>query len=169
MTHRAHRQILLAPFDGIVTNDLAASRRFVAEVDAAAVYVNASTRFTDGGEFGLGPKSASRPKSCIRGADGALRFDDRKIRCDRQRANPLSAPQGPRRRNHEHRRTHPQRPQTKEISVSVGAVIFAFAVVGVVSALFWTTGLVRGCSTIPTSGSNMKTHPARRHDGPGPV
>ena len=40
--------------DGIVTNDLAASRRFTAEVDSAAVYVNASTRFTDGGEFGLG-------------------------------------------------------------------------------------------------------------------
>jgi glutamate-5-semialdehyde dehydrogenase len=40
--------------DGIVTDSVAASRRFVAEVDAAAVYVNASTRFTDGGEFGLG-------------------------------------------------------------------------------------------------------------------
>jgi glutamate-5-semialdehyde dehydrogenase len=38
----------------IVTNDYAAADRFVAEVDAAAVYVNASTRFTDGGEFGLG-------------------------------------------------------------------------------------------------------------------
>ena len=38
----------------IVTNDLAAARRFTAGVDAAAVYVNASTRFTDGGEFGLG-------------------------------------------------------------------------------------------------------------------
>lgn len=40
--------------DAIVTNDLAASRRFVAEVDSAAVIVNASTRFNDGGEFGLG-------------------------------------------------------------------------------------------------------------------
>lgn len=40
--------------DGIVTDSVAASRRFTAEVDAAAVYVNASTRFTDGGEFGLG-------------------------------------------------------------------------------------------------------------------
>jgi len=34
--------------------DLAAARRFAAEVDAAAVLVNASTRFTDGGEFGFG-------------------------------------------------------------------------------------------------------------------
>ena len=40
--------------EAIVTSDLAAARRFAAEVDAAAVVVNASTRFTDGGEFGFG-------------------------------------------------------------------------------------------------------------------
>ncbi len=40
--------------DAILTDDLAASRAFVAGVDSAAVYVNASTRFTDGAEFGLG-------------------------------------------------------------------------------------------------------------------
>ena len=40
--------------DAIVTNDQGAARRFVAEVDSAAVLVNASTRFTDGGEFGFG-------------------------------------------------------------------------------------------------------------------
>lgn len=38
----------------IVTESYTASRKFTAEVDAAAVYVNASTRFTDGGEFGFG-------------------------------------------------------------------------------------------------------------------
>ena len=40
--------------EAIVTQDYAASQRFVQEVDAACVYVNASTRFTDGFEFGLG-------------------------------------------------------------------------------------------------------------------
>ena len=40
--------------EAIVTEDRAAARRFAREVDAAAVYVNASTRFTDGGEFGFG-------------------------------------------------------------------------------------------------------------------
>ena len=40
--------------DAIVTEDLAAARRFTAAVDAAAVLVNASTRFTDGAEFGFG-------------------------------------------------------------------------------------------------------------------
>ncbi len=40
--------------DAIVTEDQRAARRFVAEVDSAAVLVNASTRFTDGGEFGFG-------------------------------------------------------------------------------------------------------------------
>jgi glutamate-5-semialdehyde dehydrogenase len=40
--------------EAILTNDLAASERFVANVDSAAVMVNASTRFTDGAQFGLG-------------------------------------------------------------------------------------------------------------------
>jgi len=40
--------------EAIVTGSQAAARRFTAEVDSAAVMVNASTRFTDGGEFGFG-------------------------------------------------------------------------------------------------------------------
>jgi glutamate-5-semialdehyde dehydrogenase len=40
--------------DAIVTGSKEAGKRFQREVDSAAVYVNASTRFTDGGEFGLG-------------------------------------------------------------------------------------------------------------------
>jgi len=44
--------------DGILTDDEDQARRFVAEVDSAAIYVNASTRFTDGSEFGLGAEVA---------------------------------------------------------------------------------------------------------------
>ena len=40
--------------DCIVTEDAAAAKKFTEQVDSAAVYVNVSTRFTDGGEFGLG-------------------------------------------------------------------------------------------------------------------
>ena len=40
--------------DCIITNDAAAAEKFIAGIDSAAVYHNVSTRFTDGGEFGLG-------------------------------------------------------------------------------------------------------------------
>lgn len=54
--------------EAIVTEDLAAARRFSAEVDAACVYVNASTRFTDGAEFGLGAElGISTQKLHVRG------------------------------------------------------------------------------------------------------
>jgi len=44
--------------DAILTTDQAAGERFVAEVDSAAVYINASTRFTDGSALGLGAEVA---------------------------------------------------------------------------------------------------------------
>jgi glutamate-5-semialdehyde dehydrogenase len=44
--------------DGILTNDEENARRFTQEVDSAAVYVNASTRFTDGAQLGLGAEVA---------------------------------------------------------------------------------------------------------------
>ncbi len=54
--------------EAIVTEDLAAARRFTAEVDAACVYVNASTRFTDGSELGLGAElGISTQKLHVRG------------------------------------------------------------------------------------------------------
>ena len=57
--------------EAIVTEDRAAARRFVAEVDAAAVTVNASTRFTDGGEFGFGAEiGISTQKLHVRGPMG---------------------------------------------------------------------------------------------------
>jgi glutamate-5-semialdehyde dehydrogenase len=40
--------------DGIITTAAEAAERYLAEVDSATVYWNASTRFTDGGEFGFG-------------------------------------------------------------------------------------------------------------------
>ena len=40
--------------EAIVTQDLSAARRFAAEVDSGSIFVNASTRFSDGGEFGYG-------------------------------------------------------------------------------------------------------------------
>ncbi len=40
--------------DAIVSEDMAATERFLAEIDSAIVLVNASTQFADGGEFGMG-------------------------------------------------------------------------------------------------------------------
>ena len=57
--------------EAIVTNDLAASEKFIASIDAAAVMVNASTRFTDGGQLGLGAEiGISTQKMHARGPMG---------------------------------------------------------------------------------------------------
>lgn len=57
--------------EAIVTNDYKASQKFLNEVDAAAVYVNASTRFTDGFEFGFGAEiGISTQKMHARGPMG---------------------------------------------------------------------------------------------------
>ncbi|WP_293730252.1 glutamate-5-semialdehyde dehydrogenase [uncultured Actinobacillus sp.] len=57
--------------EAILTESQQLARQFVAQVDAAAVYVNASTRFTDGGQFGLGAEVAvSTQKLHARGPMG---------------------------------------------------------------------------------------------------
>ena len=58
--------------DAIVTRDIGAARRFVREVDSSSVMVNVSTRFSDGGEYGLGAEiGISTDKLHARGPMGA--------------------------------------------------------------------------------------------------
>ena len=59
--------------EAIITNDYTNAQKFLDEVDAAAVYVNASTRFTDGNEFGFGAEiGISTQKLHARGPMGLL-------------------------------------------------------------------------------------------------
>lgn len=67
----------------IVTNSLANAERFKNEIDAAAVYVNASTRFTDGGMFGLGAEiGISTQKLHARGPMGLRELTSMKYLID---------------------------------------------------------------------------------------
>ncbi|MCL2009719.1 MAG: glutamate-5-semialdehyde dehydrogenase [Synergistaceae bacterium] len=66
--------------EAIVTNDYAAAQVFLAAVDAAAVYVNASTRFTDGGVFGFGAEMGiSTQKLHARGPMGVEQLTSTKF------------------------------------------------------------------------------------------
>ena len=59
--------------EAIITEDMGSAQRFQMEIDSVAVYVNASTRFTDGGEFGFGAEiGISTQKLHVRGPMGLM-------------------------------------------------------------------------------------------------
>ena len=65
--------------ESIITNDYNNSQKFLNEIDAAAVYVNAATRFTDGFEFGFGAEiGISTQKLHARGPMGLKALTTRK-------------------------------------------------------------------------------------------
>ena len=73
----------------IVTRDLQAAQRFTREVDAAAVVVNASTRFTDGEQFGFGAEiGISTQKLHARGPMGLRELTTTKYIVTGDRPNP---------------------------------------------------------------------------------
>jgi glutamate-5-semialdehyde dehydrogenase len=68
--------------EAIVTSNLENSRKFSQQIDSACVYVNASTRFTDGGEFGLGAEiGISTQKLHARGPMGLVELTSYKYVC----------------------------------------------------------------------------------------
>ena len=69
--------------EAIITNDPEHAKRFQQQIDAAAVYVNASTRFTDGGEFGFGAEiGISNQKLHARGPMGLRELTSCKYEID---------------------------------------------------------------------------------------
>ena len=76
-----------------MTEDGEAARRFLAAVDSAAVYWNASTRFTDGGEFGLGCEMGiSTQKLHARGPLGLAGAVQLQVRDPGRGTDPLRRP-----------------------------------------------------------------------------
>ena len=70
--------------EAIVTENYSAAEAFTSRVDAAAVYVNASTRFTDGGEFGFGAEiGISTQKLHARGPLGVAQMVSEKYKIGR--------------------------------------------------------------------------------------
>ena len=75
--------------EAIITRSLEASRAFIAGCDSAAVMVNASTRFTDGEQFGMGAEVGyQHPEAACSRSDGAARADLDQVDRDRRRAHP---------------------------------------------------------------------------------
>ena len=76
--------------DAIITNDEANARKFLRGVDSAAVYWNASTRFTDGAEFGFGAEMGiSTQKFHCRGPFALAELTSSQVRDSRNRTDPL--------------------------------------------------------------------------------
>ena len=85
--HRPHQPPRQPPHRRDPASDLAAIRKFVKRVDSASVMVNASTRFADGGEYGLGAEiGISTDKLHARGPMGAADLTTYKWIVTRRRA-----------------------------------------------------------------------------------
>ncbi len=78
--------------DAIIAENETAAEAFLAEVDSATVYVNASTRFTDGAEFGMGGNRNQHRQAARTRSDGPRRVDFLQVRHPRQRADPRVGP-----------------------------------------------------------------------------